>query len=66
MRCGCEVPGMILLLYLKGAKRLESSKDMSVHVSTCTRHDFNALTPVVCGSCGAYETCVSTSSRKNE
>jgi len=30
--CGCEVPGMILLHNLKGAMRLDRSKDMSVHV----------------------------------
>jgi len=27
--------------------QLDRSKDMSVHVSTCTSYDFNALTPVV-------------------
>jgi hypothetical protein len=27
--------------------RLDRSKDISVHVSTCTSYDFNALTPVV-------------------
>jgi len=27
--------------------RLGRSKDMSVHVSTCTNYDFNTLTPVV-------------------
>jgi hypothetical protein len=46
-RCGCEVTGMILLSDLKGAMRLDRSKDMSMHVSTCTSYDFNALTPVV-------------------
>jgi hypothetical protein len=45
--CGREVPGMILLRDLKGAMRLDHSKDMSVHVSTCTSYDFNALTSVV-------------------
>jgi len=38
---------MILLLGLKGAMRLDRSKDMSLHVSTCTSYDFNALKPVV-------------------
>jgi len=28
---------------LKGAMRLDHSKDMSVHVSTCTSYDFNAV-----------------------
>jgi len=35
-RCGYEVPGMILLLYLNGVLRVVRSSDMSVHVSTCT------------------------------
>jgi hypothetical protein len=30
IRCGYEVPGMILFLYLKGAKQLDRSKDMPV------------------------------------
>jgi hypothetical protein len=47
-QCGYEVPRMILMHDLKGAMRLDRSKDMSVHVSTCTSYDFNALTPVVC------------------
>jgi hypothetical protein len=42
-----EVPGMILLRDLKATSRLARSKDMSVHVSTCTIYDFNALTLVV-------------------
>jgi hypothetical protein len=46
-RCSCEVPGMILLSHLNGVIHHDRSKDMSVHVSTCTNHDFNALTPVV-------------------
>jgi len=45
--CGYEVPGMILLLDSEGVIRLDRSKDMSVHVSTCASYDFNALTPVV-------------------
>jgi hypothetical protein len=44
---GYEVPGMILLRDLKGAMRLDRSKDMSMRVSTCTNYYFNALTPVV-------------------
>jgi len=36
VRCGYEVLGMILLRYLNGATRLDRSKDMSLHVSTCT------------------------------
>jgi hypothetical protein len=34
--CVYEVPRIIVLLNLKGAMRLGLSKDMSVHVSTCT------------------------------
>jgi hypothetical protein len=33
--------------FLKGVTKLGHSKDMSVHVSTCTCNDFNALKPVV-------------------
>jgi len=47
MWSGREVVGMTLLRDLKGAMRLHHSKDMSVHVSTCTSYDFNTLTPVV-------------------
>jgi hypothetical protein len=45
--CGYEVPGMVSLRDLKGDTRLDRSKDMSVHVSTCTSYDLNALAPVV-------------------
>jgi len=45
--CDYEVPGMVLLRGLKGAVPFDCSKDMSVHVSTCTNYDFNALTLVV-------------------
>jgi len=45
--CGYEVPIMILLRDLKGTVRLDRSKYISVHVSTCTKYDFNTLTPVV-------------------
>jgi hypothetical protein len=45
--CGYEVSGMILLRYLRGAMRLDRSKDISVRVSTCISYDLNALTPVV-------------------
>jgi hypothetical protein len=45
--CGYELPGMILLCKLKGAMQLEHGKDMTVHVSTCTSYDCNALMPVV-------------------
>jgi len=38
---------MILLRELKGARRLDGSKNMSVHVSTCTSYNFNALSPVL-------------------
>jgi len=42
---------MILLCDLKGAMQLGCSKDMSVHVSTCTCYDFNTLMPVVWKLC---------------
>jgi len=45
---GYEVLGMILLRNLEEAVPFCPSKDMFVHVSTCTRYDINALTPVVC------------------
>jgi hypothetical protein len=45
--CGCKVPGIILLRDLNGARRLDHSKDIFVHVSTCNNYDFNALTAVV-------------------
>jgi hypothetical protein len=38
---------MILLRNLEGALQLDRDKDMSVHVSTCTGYDLNALTPAV-------------------
>jgi len=41
-----EIPGMILLCNLEGAMQFDCSKDMSVHVSTCTSYDFNVLIPV--------------------
>jgi len=46
-RCDREVVRMILLLSLEGAVQIDRSKGTSVHVSTCTSHNFNALTPVV-------------------
>jgi hypothetical protein len=49
---------MTLLFSLKGAMRLDRSKDVSVHVSTCTGYDFNPLTRQLCGSGGADKTCV--------
>jgi hypothetical protein len=42
-----EVPGIILLSFLKGAMQLDRRKVMSVHVSICISCDFKALTPVV-------------------
>jgi len=44
---GYKAPGMILLCNSLGAMWLECSKDVSVHVSTCTNYDFNAPMPVV-------------------
>jgi hypothetical protein len=60
------VPGINLLRDLQEAMRLEPSVDMSVHVSTCTNYDFNALTPVVWKLWRWWDVCVSTSRRKNE
>jgi hypothetical protein len=40
--CGYEVPE-IILYNLKGIMQLDSSKDMSVNVSTCTSYNFNTL-----------------------
>jgi hypothetical protein len=45
--CGNKVPGMILLHHFKKAKRFDHSKDIPVHVSTCTSYDFKALLLVV-------------------
>jgi hypothetical protein len=47
IRGGYEVAGMILFRDLKGAMRLDRSKDMSKHLSTYAISDFNALTPVL-------------------
>jgi len=44
---GYEVPGIILVLNLKGAMRPVRSQAMSLPVSACTDYDFNTLTPVV-------------------
>jgi hypothetical protein len=42
-----KFPEIISLLDLKGAMRLDRSKDMSVHVLTCRNYELNALRPVV-------------------
>jgi hypothetical protein len=34
---------MVLLYDLKGTMQLDCSKDMSVHMSTCTSYNFGAL-----------------------
>jgi hypothetical protein len=52
-----EIPEIILLCDLKGTVQLDCSKDMSVHVSSCTSYDFNTLMPVV-WSCGTDKMCV--------
>jgi hypothetical protein len=44
--CGYEVPEIISLGGLNRAIQLDRSKDMSVHVSTCTSYDFNELASV--------------------
>jgi hypothetical protein len=45
--CDYEAPGMILLCNSRGAMWLDCSKNMCVHVSTCTSYDFNSRMPVV-------------------
>jgi hypothetical protein len=47
IRCAYEVPGKISLCNLKGTMQHDCSKDMAVHVSSCSSYDFNALKPVV-------------------
>jgi len=47
IQCGHEFHKMILLHNLKGAMRLDCSKDMSVHVLICTTYNFSALTLAV-------------------
>jgi Leu/Phe-tRNA-protein transferase len=54
---GYEVRGIILLRNLQGAIRLDRRKFMSVHVSTCTSYDINAVIQL-CRSCGADKTWV--------
>jgi len=44
---GYDVHGIILFRDLKRAKRLDRNINTSVHVSTCTRYDFNALTSIM-------------------
>jgi len=38
---------MILLHDLKGVAQFDCTKNMSVHVPTCTSYDFDTLMPVV-------------------
>jgi hypothetical protein len=38
---------LYLYLYVKGPMRLDRSKDMSAHVSSCNNYNLNALTPAV-------------------
>jgi len=54
---GYEVPEMILLQDLRESMRLIRRKDMSMDVSTCVSHDFNALAPVVCKLWRWYDVC---------
>jgi len=42
-----EISRMILLCDFKGAMQRDHNKDMSVHVSTCTSYNWNALMPVL-------------------
>jgi hypothetical protein len=48
---GYEVPGMILLRFLKGTMPLDHRKDMSLDVSAYTGYDFNTSVPVVWKLC---------------
>jgi hypothetical protein len=59
-----KVLGMISLVDLKGAMRLNRNKGMSMHISTCTNYDFTSLTPVV--RSGDANTFVSSSQGRNE
>jgi hypothetical protein len=49
---------MILLRDLKAAMRVDSSKDMSVHVLTYISYNFKRINTSCMGSCGADKTCV--------
>jgi len=46
-RFGYKVTGIILLCDSQGATWLDCSKDIYVHVSTCTSYDFDIFMPVV-------------------
>jgi len=46
--CGYAVPETTLLRDLNVVERLDLSKGMSLHVSTCTSYNLNPLTLVVC------------------
>jgi hypothetical protein len=54
---------MVLLRGLKGATRPDRGKDTSVHVSTCTNYDLNALTSVVWKLWRWEDVCASASRR---
>jgi hypothetical protein len=54
---GYEVAGVILLRCLNGAMRLDRSKDMSVHVSTCTV-TISTHYREICRNSGADKNCV--------
>jgi hypothetical protein len=45
--CDFEVPGMVLLPYVKGTMRVGTSRDICICVSTCINYNINKLSPVV-------------------
>jgi hypothetical protein len=65
-RCSYEVPGMILLRDLEEVMRLDRSKDVSVHVSTCTKLRFQCINVNYVEGVALKDVCVFTFRRKNE
>jgi hypothetical protein len=57
---------MILLRDLKEAMQLDRSKDISMHVSTCTGYDFNAFNTSCVEVVALIESVSYTTRRKNE
>jgi len=58
MWCGCEVSGVILLHDLKRLIRLDRSKDMPAHVSTCKCINLSCVEVVTLIRCVCF--CVSS------
>jgi hypothetical protein len=57
---------MIFLRHLKGVMRLDLSKDISVHVSTCTNYDFQHINASCVEAVATIRRVVSTSRRKKK